>query len=160
MRTALCCVLAWTAVGAGQTLAPKPSPIQHVTVSATTSVDSIAPGGSLTLWADVTPKANVHVYASNAHGTTPVSLVLTPHRAVTVGKPKAAPAEMLRTLGAEEPVLAYRKPFRIEQPITIAGSAGSGEPVTIAGVVNYQACDDRVCYPTGAVPVIWTVKVR
>jgi hypothetical protein len=32
--------------------------------------------------------------------------------------------------------------------------------VTVAGTVNYQACDDRVCYPPESAPVMWTVLVK
>ena len=143
-----------------QTLAPKPSAVQYITVVATPSVASAAPGSAVTLWVDVTPKPGVHVYASDSQGTKPVALVLTPRAGVTAGKPKLPPAEMIKTVGTTETVAAYRKPFRIEQPITIAPTAKAGEAVTIAGVVNYQACDDAVCYPPGAVPLSWTVTVK
>lgn len=114
----------------------------------------------MTLWAEVTPKLNVHVYASDANGTTPVALTLAPHARVTAGKPRNAPAEMVRTVGELLPVAAYRKPFRIEQPVTVARSLKAGEALTITGLVNYQACDDRVCYPAGSVPVSWAIKIR
>jgi hypothetical protein len=89
-----------------------------------------------------------------------VALVLTPRTGVTAGKTKLPPAEMVKTVGTTETVAAYRKAFRIEQPITIARTAKAGETVTIAGVVNYQACDDAVCYPPGAVALSWTVTVN
>lgn len=147
--------LAWA-----QTLLPKPSALQHIAVTTTASADSTTPGGSLTLWADVTPRAGVHVYASDANGTTPAALTLTPHARVTAGKPRNAAAEIVRTVGELLPVAAYRKPFRIEQPVTVARSVKVGEALTITGLVNYQACDDRVCYPAGTVPVSWAIKIR
>ena len=143
-----------------QTLLPKPSPLQHVVVATTASADSITPGGSLTLWADVTPKPGVHVYASDANGTTPVALTVTPHARITIGKPRNPAPAMVRTVGELLPVAAYRKPFRIEQPITVARSAKTGEALTITGLVSYQACDDRVCYPAGSVPVSWAMKIK
>ena len=143
-----------------QTLLPKPSAVQHVTVAPSASVEAVAPGGLLMLWADVTPKRNMHVYASDANGTTPVVLVLAPHANVSPGKPKYAAPEMVRTFGELIPVAAHRKPFRLEQPVTIGRSVKPGETLTIAGVVNYQACDDRVCYPAGSVPVAWRVRIK
>jgi hypothetical protein len=30
----------------------------------------------------------------------------------------------------------------------------------VSGTVNYQACDDRVCYPPESSPITWTVVVK
>ena len=32
--------------------------------------------------------------------------------------------------------------------------------MTIKGVLNYQACDDRVCFTPQMVPLTWTVSLR
>jgi DsbC/DsbD-like thiol-disulfide interchange protein len=146
--------------GEAQTLGPKPSTLQHVTVAATSSARIVSKGGTVTLWADVTPKPNIHVYASDLHGFTPVALVITPQPGVRIGTMKYPIPEMSRTVGVSDPVAIYRKPFRLAQSMTLAASAKSGDTVTIAGVVNYQACDDRVCYPTASIPVMWTVAVK
>ena len=114
----------------------------------------------MTLWADVTPKPNIHVYASDKDGFTPVKLVLTPRADLTIGKVKSPEAELSPTLGVSDPVPVYRKMFRLAEPITVAATAKPGEELTIAGVVNYQACDDRVCYPTASLPISWTVRVK
>jgi len=34
------------------------------------------------------------------------------------------------------------------------------ETVSITGVLEYQACDDRTCYISKSVPVTYRVKVR
>ena len=157
---ALSALLATVTMGVGQTLAPEPSTLQHVTVSATSSAVAVSRGGTVTLWADVTPKPNIHVYAADQQGFTPVRLVTTPLGGITVGKVKYPTPELARTLGVSEPVAVYSKPFRLALPITVMGSAKSGDALTIAGVVNYQACDDRICYPTASIPVTWTVSVK
>jgi DsbC/DsbD-like thiol-disulfide interchange protein len=146
--------------GLAQTLAPKPSSLQHVTIAATTSAASVSRGGAVTLFADVTPKPNIHVYAADWQGFTPVTLVLTPHPGVTSGKVKYPIPELAHTVGVSDPVGVYTKPFRLAQPITIGSAAKSGEAITIAGVVNYQACDDRVCFPTASLPISWTLRVK
>lgn len=146
--------------GLAAQLAPKPPAFQHVTVVGSASHAAVAKGGTVTLLADVTPRAGVHVYAVNAHGFTPVKLVLTPNAYITPGRVTLPPAELAPTLGVSEPVPAYRKTFRIAQPVTIAASAVSGETLRIAGAVNYQACDDRLCYPAASVPIAWSVAIR
>jgi len=32
--------------------------------------------------------------------------------------------------------------------------------LTITGVLNYQACDDKVCFTPQTVPLTWTVGLR
>src|SRR5437016_3058280 len=124
------------ALAVAQTLAPKPSTLQHITVSPSTSTATVAKGGAVTLWADVAPKPNIHVYATDREGLTPVRLVVTPRSDVTFGKVKYPPAEVSVSAGATEAVPVYRKPFRLAQPITVAAAAKSGEVLTIAGVIN------------------------
>src|SRR5207253_2503639 len=101
-----------------QTLAPKPSTLQHITVNPSTSAAVVAKGGAVTLWADVAPKPNIHVYATDREGLTPLRLVVTPRSDVTFGKVKYPPAEVAASAGATQPVPVYRKPFRVAQPIT------------------------------------------
>jgi hypothetical protein len=135
---------------------------QHVSVETSASAPAGAPGKPLTLWVDVTPAPRVHVYAegANAFDFTPVSIVLIPHAAVSAGKPRFPPSQPAPEGGADEKVPIYDKAFRITQPITLRPSAKRGEVVTISGLVNYQACDDRLCYPPASIPVQWTLTVR
>jgi len=61
---------------------------------------------------------------------------------------------------ADEKVPVFQKPFRLTQDVTVDKSAKPGSTVTVSGTVNYQACDDRVCYPPESAPVTWTVVVK
>ena len=159
-------LLIWTvAVGlvqgsGAQTLAPKRPGVQHVTVTATTSAASVPKGGRVTLYADVTPKPAIQVYAAGATDFTPVSLVVTPRAGITTLPVKYPVPDKLPPTGTADPVPVYRTAFRIAQPISLASSLPPGELVTIAGVVNYQACDDRLCYPVASMPVTWTFSVQ
>jgi|SRR5581483_2431391 len=131
-------------------LAPKPT-VQHVTAasSAIRGAD-----GRVTLALEVTPNPRIHVYAPGAKDFTVVSLILTPQPDVTAGKPIYPKADAAAAPGTDD-TPAYSKTFRITQPVTVKGGA---KDVTIAGVLNYQACDDRVCYPASSLPVSWTVS--
>ena len=60
---------------------------------------------------------------------------------------------------ADERVPVFQKPFRLSQEVTLGKTIKAGA-VNIAGTVNLQACDDRVCYPPENVPVSWTVQVK
>jgi hypothetical protein len=109
----------------------------------------------VTLALDVTPNPGIHVYAPGAKEFTPVSLILTPHADVTPAKPVYPKADSVAP-PAEDGAPAYYKRFRITQPVTM--KKGSGGDVVIAGVLNYQSCDERVCYPVASLPVSWTLK--
>jgi hypothetical protein len=158
-------VLAGT-VSAQSLLGPKPSAIQHVTVETGTIPETIIASktGKVALHLDVTPKSNIHVYASGAKEFTAVSLTLAPRPGVTTGRPMYPAADPVLT-GTLRPAAesafddapAYRKTFRIVQPITLQPTK---DDVVIHGVLNYQACDDRVCYPVASLPVSWTIQAR
>jgi DsbC/DsbD-like thiol-disulfide interchange protein len=138
-----------------QSLLGRPTP-QHASVAASASAPAVAPGGKVTLWADVSPFPAIHIYAAGAKEFTPVSLVVTPNSAVKTAKP-VYPKPDSQTSGDAAP--AYTQRFRIALPVTIAPGSPKG-PLTIAGAVNYQACDDRLCYPVSSAPVSWHVDVR
>lgn len=142
-----------------QDLTLKPASVQHVTVtSGATGV--VTPGARLTLWVDVTPNAGMRVYAAGAKDFLPVALVMTPHAAATPAKPVYPASEFDANSGAPGPVPVYTRTFRITQPVTIARTAKAGDTFTLAAAVNYQACNDRLCYPATSAPVLWPVRVR
>jgi hypothetical protein len=141
-----------------QTLLAKQS-VQHADVTVTASAVSVRPGEQLTLWADVTPKRSVHVYAAGAKDFTPVSLVLTPNPAIAAAKPRYPQPKLSASPGTADLVPAYHDAFRIALPITVRATAAPGETITIGGAVRYQACDDRLCYPVTAAPVTWQLHV-
>src|SRR3954470_5202760 len=131
-------------------LGSKPT-VQHVTAA-----PSVVRGanGSITLALDVTPNPRIHVYAPGAKDFTAVSLVLTARAEMTAGKPAYPKHDVLAAPGSDH-APAYAKAFRITQPVTL--KADAPKDVTIGGVLNYQACDDRVCYPALSLPVTWAV---
>jgi hypothetical protein len=54
----------------------------------------------------------------------------------------------------------YSKPFRLTQTATLSPSVKSGDVITISGAVNYEACNDRLCFPATSLPVTWVVTVK
>jgi hypothetical protein len=142
-----------------QGLAPKPSPIQHVTLIATSEPESAAPRGKVTLLLDVTPKAKVHVYAPGAEDYVQTTLNVTSVANASAGKPAYPKSELIFDTALNKKIPQYVKTFRIRQPLTL-GAATSGDRVEVSGTLTYQACDDRMCYPPTTAAVNWTVNVR
>lgn len=148
-----------TTLVCAQSLLPKTT-VQHATVTATPLSSAVRPGSVVTLSAVVTPNPSIHIYAEGARDFTPVSLVTTPNPSITPSKPRYPKPEAALSPGLTDGVPAYTRAFRIELPVTLRNSAKTGDVVSIAGAVNYQACDDRLCYPVTSAPVTWTVMVQ
>jgi hypothetical protein len=151
----LACVCA-----SAQSLAPRPSAIQHVTLAASALPPAATAGGQVTLLLDVTPKKDVHVYAPGAKDFIQTTLTLSPQGRLTIGKPGYPKAELVLDPVLNERIPEYTKTFRIAQPVTLGPAAKSRDDVTIFGVLNYQACDDKMCYPPSSASVTWTVKMK
>jgi len=130
---------------------------RHIVVSTSASAAAARPGASLTLTVDVTPNPGIHVYAPGAKGYRPIALNISALPHVTLGKTAYPKSELV--LFANERVPVYQKPFRISRTLTIGGAAVSGT-VAIAGTIDYQACDDTVCFAPESIPVSWSVAVR
>ena len=139
---------------------PAPSPNQHVTVKAGASAPDVAAGSTVSLWVDVTPKANIHVYAPGAKDFQPVTMSVMSGKEFAAGKAQFPAATPIVLPGVKDRVPAYSSTFRITQPITAAKTAAHGGAIVVSATINYQACDDRVCFPPATMPVFWRIAIK
>ena len=130
----------------------------HATILATPADVSGKAGEKLVLFVDVTPKPGMHVYAPGNADYIPITVKLNPVPEIKAGK-LAYPKSEVMTL-ADEKVSVFQKPFRLTQDVTLDKSAKPGSKITVSGTVDYQSCDDKVCYPPESAPVTWTVTVK
>jgi len=130
----------------------------HATVIAGPADLAVTPGSKAMLFISVTPNPNIHVYAPGAKDYIPITVKLEPQANVRFGKLSYPKSEMMTF--ADEKVPVFQKPFRLTQEVTVLGSLKSGAAVPVKGTVEYQACDDKVCYPPESVPVSWSLTVR
>ena len=140
-----------------QLISPAPKPGHATILPSPTEVNGTA-GAKLALFVDVTPKPGIHVYAPGSKDYIPITVKLNAQPEVKAGK-VAYPKSEIMTF-ADEKVPVFQKPFRLTQDVTLDKSAKAGSTVTVSGTVNYQACDDRVCYPPESSPITWTVVVK
>ena len=143
-----------------QGLLPAKPTLQHATFAASVSADAVAPGGATTLWVDVVPNRNIHIYAPGAVDFQAVALVVPQTPSLTPGTSSYPKPDIATAQGSIGSVPAYGKPFRIALPVTLAKSVKAGERVVVNGLVKYQACDDRMCYPATTAPVSWALMVK
>jgi len=131
----------------------------------TTSDAIAAVGHRVTLSVRVTPGPKMHVYAPGQKGYIPIALTLTPDAAFRTHAIRLPASTTYHYKPLNETVQVYSAPFTIAQDITIALTpdmrerAARGEVLTIAGEIEYQACDDTVCYRPETIPVEWKVTL-
>jgi len=138
----------------------------HLQLALEQSDHTGVPGTRVTLAAEVRLPVDVHVYAPGAQGYKPVKLVIDPMPEMEM-KPALYPLSKTLFL----PVINQRVPvfdgtFRISQDVRVssgmdfAASLGKdGKTFTIAGKLEYQACDQTKCYLPTSVPVKWQLQV-
>ena len=140
------------------------SPQLEVTSFATDT--TVAPGTQFSLVLDVRPTQGVHVYAPGVIGYKPIALSVTVQPGVILHPARYPPSEDYHFKPLNEHVQVYQRPFRIVQDVVIDASPQGQTALkdvaalTIKGVLNYQACDDKVCFTPQTVPLTWTVTLR
>jgi hypothetical protein len=162
MRTALFVALLSTTLAAQSTptlgfRGPK-RPV-HAKVAVGPENLGVAKGIKAMLFIDVTPNPSIHVYAPGAKEYIPISVKFEPQANVKMGKLTYPKSELVTLLDEKVPV--FQKPFRLTQEVTVIGSALKvGDAVPVKGTVEWQACDDKVCYPPESADVTWTLNVK
>ena len=138
---------------------------QHLSLKASVSDAEVAPGSRVTLAFDVTPGRRIHVYAPGADYQV-VDIAVEPSPLFSLGETSYPPSEIYHFEPLDERVPVYQKPFRLAREVTIAATPEARaalrgkETVTLAGKLEYQACDDKVCYRPNAIPFKFELKVK
>jgi hypothetical protein len=145
--------------------APLRNDTMHLTVHTSISSTQVAPGKPVSISFDVTPKRNMHVYAPGKHDYQVITVKLDPQPWLRLQPTKYPPSEIYHFKELDEKVETYAKPFKLVQEITILDTAEARKalaagPVKVSGRLEYQACDDKVCYSPTRVPVSFTLTVQ
>jgi len=131
-----------------------------VTVTGITATDAVHPGEAARIAFQVRLGPGWHV---NAHELKdqyliPTALTLSPPDGVTV-KETVYPEPVSITLeGLNEVLLTYKEEFVIGVEIALADGVAPGT-LNLEGTLQYQACDNKACYPPKTIPVSIALKV-
>jgi len=124
------------------------------------------PGTHLTLVADVRLPPDVHVYAPGTQGYKPIQLELDAMPQMEFKPAVYPPSKILYLPAIKEKVPVFEGTFRISQDVKVSSAAAfwgslgeEGKTFTIAGKLEYQACDKTICYLPASVPVKWQIQV-
>jgi hypothetical protein len=138
---------------------------QHLDLRAYASDASAAPGTRFSVAVDITPKPNMHVYAPGAAAYRVVALNLTAQPHVRMAPMRYPPSEIYHFVPLNERVPVYRKPFTLAVEVVPEATAEARKAfagkteLSIAGTLDYQACDDKICYNPVSLPLSWTVAL-
>ena len=139
----------------------------HLEISASQSNPDILVGSRFHLALDITPKPNMHVYAPGAEelGYRVIGLELEVPSFLRVLPAEYPASEIYHFEPLDEHVPVYQRPFRLVQEVVVEGDPESAarlaeiDALTLTGRLDYQACDDAVCFNPASVPLTWTLTV-
>jgi peroxiredoxin len=138
----------------------------HLDVKTYPSEEAIAVGNRFSIALEVTPKPRIHVYAPGASGYRVIGVTIAPQPFVRILPLEYPKSEMYFFRPLNERVPVYAKPFTLAQELILEGypeaqaALRGKESVTLAGTLDYQACDDKVCFNPTSVPLAWTLPLR
>ena len=138
----------------------------HLAFTTYASDATVALGDRFSLVLDVEPVEGMHVYAPGADSYRVISLNLDAHPLVRILPMQYPESEIYYFEPLDELVPVFLEPFRLIQEIVpdvspAAQAAFRGQDtLTLSGTLEYQACDDRLCYNPVSIPLSWTVSVR
>lgn len=138
----------------------------HVDLTTYPSDTSVAAGNRFALAVNVVPHAGVHVYAPGASGYRVIGITVKPQPFVRVLPPVYPASEIYFFKPLNERVPVFQKPFTLTQELVLEGTPAAQaafrgkESITIEGSLDYQACDDKVCFNPVSVPLTWTMSLK
>lgn len=138
----------------------------HMNIKTYPTDPVVALGERIALVLEITPLENMHVYAPGADKYRVVTVNIEPQPFVQVLPLQHPDSEIYYFEPLDERVPVYQKPFILLQEVVPevsreARAAFEGkDTLTLTGSLEYQACDDRLCYNPVSVPLSWTVKLK
>ena len=138
----------------------------HLSLAVEQSDRTGFPGGRITLTAEVQLPPDVHVYAPGTQGYKSIALEMNPAPGIVLTPVNYPRAEILYLPAIKERVPVFEGKFRLTQDLKISSAAEfsnslgtDGKTITINGKLDYQACDEKICYLPTSVPVHWQLQI-
>jgi hypothetical protein len=138
----------------------------HLAVTTHATDQVAAPGTHFSLVLDVAPERGVHVYAPGVSGYRPIALTVQPQPGLLIRASQYPKADDYFFKPLNEHVAVFQRPFRIVQDLAIDASPQAAAALkdraslSVNGTLEYQACDDKVCFVPQSVPLSWTIALR
>ena len=125
-------------------------------------------GTKFSLAVDVEPGPDMHVYAPGAEskGYRVIGLRLAPNERVRYEPVEFPDSEIYHFEPLDEYVPVYQQPFtKLQEAVVDASQEARAtllelDALTISGSLDYQACDDAICYNPVSIPVSFTLDLE
>ena len=107
----------------------------------------------------------MHVYAPGTHTYQTVKFTVAGQSWLKLQPLRYPASEIYYFAPLDERVEVYQQAFTLVQDLTVLATAevqkqlAGQKTVTVAGQLEYQACDDKVCYAPTAVPLSFTLDL-
>ncbi len=138
----------------------------HLSVTAKLTDATAAPGQRLSMIVSVAPLRGMHVYAPGKHDYQVVNLAIDQQPWLRVHPTRYPRSEIYHFKPLDERVEVYMAPFELRRDVTLLATQEAQKllaamtSVTITGALEYQACDDTVCFNPARVPMSFVVALR
>ncbi len=139
----------------------------HLKLTAYPSNPNVTVGSRFSVSVDIEPNPNMHVYAPGAEelGYRVVRLNLSPVEHVRLEPVQYPESEIYHFEPLDERVPVYMRPFTLRQEAVVSGTEEAEaalaelDALSLSGSLDYQACDDRLCFTPVSVPLSFTLAI-
>ncbi len=140
----------------------------HLDFTAYPSNSTVTVGTRFSLALEVEPGPNMHVYAPGAEekGYRVIGFELDPTPLARIEPVDYPESEIYYFEPLDEYVPVYQEKFTLLQEVVMNGDAdaermmGEMDALTLTGTLQYQACDDAICFLPQSVPVSFTLDLE
>ena len=139
----------------------------HLKFSAYPSNSSVTVGTRFSLALEVEPGENMHLYAPGADdmGYRVIGFNLAPNPLARYEPVQYPESEIYHFEPLDEHVPVYQERFMLLQEIVMNADAEAEtimaelDALTLSGTLDYQACDDEICFLPQSIPVSFTLDL-
>ncbi len=139
----------------------------HLKLTAYPSNPSVTAGTRFSIAVEIEPNPNIHIYAPGAEemGYRVISLDLTPVPHVRFEPVEFPASEIYYFEPLDERVPVYQRPFMLLQEAVVSATAEAQQALaqldalTLSGTLDYQACNDVLCFEPVSVPLSFTLDL-
>lgn len=140
----------------------------HLKLTAYPSNPTVTVGTRFSLAVEIEPGPKMHVYAPGADelGYRVIALNMSPTPHVRFEPVQFPEPEIYYFEPLDERVPAYQESFTLLQEAVVSGSEEAEaalaqlDALTLSGTLDYQACDDKLCYEPMSVPLSFTLDLE
>ena len=137
----------------------------HLELQAYPSDARVGLGTRFAVAVDIVPRKGMHLYAPGASSYRVIRLRIDPQPHVRIAPVSYPASETFNFVPLNERVPVYTQPFTLAAEVTVGATAEGRKAfmgrkeLVITGQLDYQACDDKICYNPVSLPMSWKVAL-